>query len=219
MSDVTLNLTPKTYEYLLQYSLRESPILKQLREETHQLSTARMQISPEQGQLMAFLVELIGAKKTIDIGTFTGYSALVVALALPKEGRVIACDINIPWTDIAKRYWRLAGMEQKIDLHLAPALETLDQLLQQEKNTFDFIFIDADKKNYDVYYEYAIKLLRKNGVIAIDNVLWSGSVADVTVQDQRTCAIRELNAKILQDERVSITMIPISDGLTLARKR
>lgn len=220
MSDVTLNLTPEIYSYLKNYSLREPEVLQKLRNETHKIAMGHMQISPEQGQLMGLLVEILNAEKTLDIGTFTGYSALVVALALPKNGKVITCDINDEWTNIAKRYWKMAEMERKIELKLAPALQTLDNLLNEgQEGTFDFAFIDADKKNYSLYYEKSLTLLRKGGLVAIDNTLWSGKVADHSINDSQTNFIRELNAKIHADEQVTISMLPIGDGLTLARKR
>ncbi len=220
MSDFTLNLTPKVYQYYQEVTLREPEALQKLREQTHKMSTSRMQISPEQGQFMRWLVELMQAKKTLDIGVYTGYSAVSVALGLPEEGRVIGCDANVEWTKIAKRFWEMAGVANKIDLRLGPATETLQTLLDNgEANTFDFAFIDADKKNYSNYYELCLKLLRAGGVIAIDNVLWSGKVADPNINDPNTIFIRELNTAILKDERVSLSMLPIGDGLTLVRKR
>ena len=168
---------------------------------------------------MALLVQLIGAKKTLEIGVYTGYSALAVALALPPDGQIVACDISEEYTAIARRYWQLAGVAHKIDLHIAPALETLNQLLKDQAQTFDFAFIDADKSNYEHYYERALQLVRSGGLIAIDNVLWSGRVADPQVQDNRTQAIRALNHKLHQDQRVTISLVPIADGLTLARKK
>lgn len=220
MSDITLNLTPNVYAYLQTMSLREPEVLRKLREQTHTMSMAQMQISPEQGQFMGLLMELIQAKKTLDIGTFTGYSALSVALALPKDGKVIACDRNAEWTSIAKRFWEMAGVANKIELRLAPALETLQALIDQgAAGTFDFAFIDADKLNYLNYYEKALVLLRQGGLIAIDNVLWSGEVADPNITDANTLAIRKVNEFVLQDERVTMSMLPIGDGLTLARKR
>lgn len=220
MSEATINLTPDVYQYFHAVSLREPAILKKLRDETKKLSMHVMQISPEQGQLMGLLIELLGAKKTLDIGTFTGYSALAVALSLPKDGKVIACDVSTEWTDIAKSFWAEAGVANKIELCIAPALETLQSLIDQgEAGTFDFSFIDADKANYADYYEKSLILLRQGGLIAIDNVLWSGRVADPTNQDNNTVAIRALNEKLLHDERVTLSMIPIGDGLTLARKR
>ena len=220
MSDITLNLTPALYSYLRNNSLREPEILKKLRAETRKTSEPQMQISPEQGQFMGLLIELLGAKKTLDIGTFTGYSALVVALSLPENGKVIACDISTEWTTIAKQYWKAAKVSHKIDLKLTPALETLDKLLAGgEGNTFDFAFIDADKENYLSYYERSLALLRTGGLIAIDNVLWSGRVADPAVEDSVTVSIREFNSKISMDNRVTISMLPVGDGLTLARKK
>jgi caffeoyl-CoA O-methyltransferase len=220
MSSESINLTPLLYAYLHKMSLREPTILKKLRAETAKLSHYIMQISPEQGQFMALLIELMGAKKTLDIGTFTGYSALVVALALPPQGKVITCDVSVEWTTIAKPFWEKAGVANKIDLKLGPALETLQNLLDNgEANTFDFAFIDADKGNYSEYYDKSLALLRPGGLIAIDNVLWEGKVADVHDHDKKTEAIRALNKKVKQDERVSISMLPIGDGLTLARKR
>ncbi len=221
MSDVTLNLTPELYHYFQSISFREPSILKALREATHgQIKPAQMQISPEQGQFMVLLIELLNAKKTLDIGVFTGYSALAVALALPQDGKVIACDINEEWTSMAKRFWQQAGVANKIDLHLAPALETLQNLIDQgEAGTFDFAFIDADKSNYPNYYEKSLILLRKGGLIAIDNVLQGGRVADPDNQEKVVKMIRAFNEKLLHDERVTISMIPIGDGLTLARKR
>lgn len=219
MSDITLNLTPEIYQYLHQVSLREPEVLKKLRDQTHAMSMSQMQISPEQGQFMRWLVELMGAKKTLEIGTFTGYSALSVALGLPESGRVIACDINGEWTKIAKRYWEMAGVSHKMDLRLAPALETLQSLIDAgEGDTFDFAFIDADKKNYSLYYELSLQLIRRGGVIAVDNVLWGGKVADPSIEDENTNAIRKLNSLIVQDKRVFMSMLTIGDGLTLVRK-
>ncbi len=220
MSDATLNLTPKVYTYLQEVSLREPEVLKQLRLQTHKMSMAQMQISPEQGQFMRLLIELIGAKKTLEIGVFTGYSALAVALSLPSDGKVVGCDINGEWTKIARKYWEMAGVADKMDLRLAPALETLQSLLDEgQENTFDFAFIDADKVNYPHYYEMSLRLVRPGGLIAIDNVLWDGDVADFSITDAKTVVLRELNAKLHTDERITISMLPLGDGLTLARKR
>ena len=220
MSRQTLNLTDRLYDYLLDVSLREPPLLARLREETAKVPMAEMQISPEQGQFMALLVELIGAHRTLEVGTFTGYSALAVALALPPEGRVITCDINEEMTAIARRYWAEAGVIDKIDLRLAPAVDTLDALLADgQADQFDFAFIDADKTNYLAYYERTLGLLRSGGLIAVDNVLWNGAVADPKRQDDDTSAIRAFNEALHADERVSLSLLPISDGLTLARKR
>lgn len=219
MSDSTINLTPILYAYLKKNSLREPEVLHALRIQTHKMSMGQMQISPEQGQFMCLLIELLGARKTVDIGVFTGYSALSVALALPPEGKVVACDINSEWTKIARRFWEMAGVASKIDLRLAPALETLQLLLDTgEAGTYDFIFIDADKVNYPAYYEISLRLLRPGGLMAIDNVLFGGKVADPLIIDQNTNAIRLLNKRVLEDERVSLSLLPLGDGLTLARK-
>lgn len=220
MSHYTLNLTPQLYQYMLSASLREPKVLQELREETVKLPGSQMQISPEQGQFMALLMELLNAKKTIDIGVYTGYSALAVALALPEEGRVIGCDINPETSLIAKTFWQKAGVDHKIDLRLVPALETLDKLnTQGEAETFDFVFIDADKQNYLNYYEKSLPLLRRGGIVMIDNVLWGGDVADTTVNDASTVAIRAFNNVLHNDERVTISLLPLGDGVTLARKR
>jgi caffeoyl-CoA O-methyltransferase len=200
--------------------LREPDILRRLREETADLPYAGMQIGPDQGQFMALLVELIGATRTLEIGTFTGYSALVVALALPPEGRVVACDVSEEYTAVARRYWAQAGVADKIELHLAPALETLERLLAEgAAGSFDFVFIDADKANYDAYYEAALTLLRPGGLVAIDNVLWDGKVLEFAPGDPDTQAIQALNAKLKDDPRVTISLLPLGDGLTLAKKR
>jgi len=220
MSRRPTELTDTLHEYLLANSLREPPILARLRDETAKLPMANMQIGPEQGQFMRLLVELIGARRTIEVGTFTGYSALSVAMALPKDGKLIACDISEDYTAIARRYWAEAGLAERIDLRLAPALETLDGLLAKGgAGAYDFAFIDADKEGYDGYYERCLSLLRPGGLVAIDNVLWDGSVADESDQSPDTRAIRALNAKVHRDDRVSISLIPIGDGLMLARKR
>ncbi len=220
MSTLTLGLEPALQTYLLSVSLREPDVLCQLRQETAQQPLARMQIAPEQGQFMALLVQLIGAKRTLDIGVFTGYSSLVVALALPSDGQVVACDVSEEYTAIARRYWQQAGVADRIDLRIAPALATLDQLLADgQAGEFDFAFIDADKTNYQNYYERSLQLVRTGGVIAIDNVLWHGDVADPSITDTRTEAIRAFNRSLHQDQRVSISMVPIADGLTLAMKR
>ncbi|WP_017655712.1 class I SAM-dependent methyltransferase [Fortiea contorta] len=220
MPKKTIGLDQQLYDYLLSVSLREPEILQQLRQETANHPRGVMQISPEQGQFLALLIQLIGAKKTLEIGVFTGYSATVVALALPADGKIIACDISEEFTAIARRYWHLAGVSDKIDLRLAPALETLDQLLASgQTETFDFAFIDADKENYYQYYEQALKLVRPGGLIAIDNVLWSGQVADSQIQDDSTQAIRAFNTNLHQDKRVTLSLVPIADGLTIALKR
>ena len=220
MSRQTLTLSDALYDYLLSVSLREPPLLYRLREETAALPHAVMQISPEQGQFMALLAELVGARRVLEVGTFTGYSALVVALALPADGRIITCDVDEEMTAIARRYWAEGGVADKIDLRLGPAVDTLDALLSDGgADTFDFAFVDADKENYDAYYERALALLRQGGLMVIDNVLWSGAVADPNQKDADTNAIRALNAKLHGDQRVSLSLLPVSDGITLARKR
>jgi len=216
----TIGLDNKLYNYLLSVSLREPEILQKLRQETASHPRSGMQISPEQGQFMALLVQLIGAKKTLEVGVFTGYSSLSVALALPADAQIIACDVSEEFTAIALRYWQQAGVANKIDLRLAPALETLDGLLATgQAETFDFAFIDADKENYDGYYERTLQLVRPGGLIAIDNVLWSGQVANPQIQDESTQSIRALNEKLHHDQRVTLSLVPIADGLTLALKR
>ena len=220
MSKQTIGLDDRLYNYLLSVSLRKPEILRQLRQETNNHPQATMQISPEQGQFMALLVQLLGAKKTLEVGVFTGYSSLSVALALPPDGKIIACDVSEEHTAIARRYWQKAGVADKIDLRLAPALETLDRLLADgQAETFDFAFIDADKVNYEGYYERSLQLVRPGGLIAIDNVLWGGKVADSQFQNSSTLAIRALNQKLHHDERVTLSLVPIADGLTLALKR
>ena len=220
MSISTIGLNDNLRKYLLDVSCRESKILKDLREETSSLKESQMQISPEQGSFLPLLVNIIGAKKTLDIGVFTGYSSLVVASQLPFDGEVTACDTNIEWTDIARKYWKLAGVVKKINLVLDPAKKTLDRLLNDgAESTYDFSFIDADKINYQIYFERSLKLLRVGGVIAIDNVLWGGKVLDNNDNDPATRSIRSFNQKLFADERVFISMLPIGDGLTLAIKK
>ena len=219
MSNRTLNLTDRLHQYLLNVSVHETTVQKTLREVTQGMQWAQMQIAPEQGAFMAFLIKLIGARKCLEVGVFTGYSTLCVAQALPADGKIVACDISEEWTRVARQYWLAAGVTKKIDLRIAPAIDTLQQLLDQgEQNSFDFAFIDADKTSYDNYYEHCLRLLRSGGVIALDNTLWGGSVADVHVQDADTNAIRAMNTKILNDRRVDMTMLPVADGLTLVRK-
>ncbi len=218
----TKNLSPELYEYVCNISLRETSLQQELREETHRLlpDHAGMQIGPDQGQFMQLLVRLIRAKRCLEVGVFTGYSALAVALALPDDGTLVACDVSDQYTAIARRYWKSAGVAEKILLRIGPAVETLDDLLARgERGTFDFAFIDADKPAYDSYYERALELLKSNGLIAIDNVFWSGRVADRNENDENTQALRALNAKIGRDERVDVAMLPIGDGVTLVRKR
>ncbi len=220
MSNRILPLTDDLYRYLLSTSLREPPVLTQLRHETAQHPMAQMQVAPDQGQLLQLLLKLMGAVKVLEVGVFTGYSSTAIALALPDHGKLVACDVSEEYTAIARRYWQQAGVTDKITLHVAPALDTLDRLLSEgQANAFDAAFIDADKSNYDAYYERSLQLVRPGGLIAIDNVLWSGRVADSTVQDRRTSIIRALNDKIHGDERVFPCLLPIADGLTLALKR
>lgn len=219
MSRRSIQLTEALEAYIRTVSLREPDILRRLREETATMSSAGMQISPEQGQFMALLARLIGAKRYLEVGTFTGYSALTMALALPEDGRVIACDVSREWTAVGQRYWREAGVAHKIDLRLAPALATLDALVAEGGPPFDFVFIDANKENYDSYYERALKLVRRGGVIAIDNVLWGGAVVDPKRNDADTIAIDSLNRKLTGDRRIELSLLPVGDGLTLAVPR
>jgi predicted O-methyltransferase YrrM len=215
-----LNIDTALWDYMRSVTLREPDILRRLREETAKLPNSSCQVSAEQGQFMALLLHLMGARRTIEVGVYTGYSALAVAQALPEEGRIIACDINEEWTGIARRYWREAGVEQKIDLRIRPALDTLDHLIANgEANRFDFIFIDADKTNYKNYYERALVLVRPGGLIAVDNVLWYGRVIDPSFDDPDTRAIRAFNAQLKGDDRVWLSMLPVRDGLTLACKK
>ncbi len=220
MSNQTITVTPQIYQYLLNVSLRESEIMTKLREETMQLEQSMMQISPEQGQFMQLMVKAIGAKRTIEVGVFTGYSALAVANALPDDGMVIACDVSEEWTSIGQKYWEQAGVSKKIDLRIAPAAKTMQGLIENgESGKFDFAFIDADKPAYDQYYEQCLILLRPGGLIMLDNTLWSGKVADPNVDDEDTQAIRQLNQKLHGDSRIDLCIIPMSDGITLVRKR
>ena len=220
MSSRTIVLNDALYEYMLSVSLREPDVLCRLREETAKMPQHNMQISPEQGQFMALLVELTGARKCLEIGTFTGYSALSVALALPEDGQIVACDISEEFTSLAKPYWLEAGVAGKIDLRLGPALETLDALIADgEGGAFDFAFIDADKVNYQGYFQRALDLTRRGGLILVDNVLWSGAVADPARNDDDTEAIRAFNLALADDPRISLSLVPIGDGLTMARKR
>ena len=220
VSSKTLNLTPRLHDYLLAHSLREHPVQRELREHTAKIPQAGMQISPEQGQLMALLVKLLGAQRTIEVGVFTGYSALSVALALPLHGKVVACDVSAEWTAMAQPFWERAGVAHKIDLRLAPALDTLDKLLDSGvEGGYDFAFIDADKGNYLGYYERCLRLVRDGGLIAVDNTLWSGAVADPDAIDADTEAIRAFNDTVLGDARVDMSMLAVGDGLTLLLKR
>jgi caffeoyl-CoA O-methyltransferase len=220
MSNRSIVLTDSLYEYMSDVSLREPPLLLALREETAELTQRSMQISPEQGQFMALLVRLTGARRCLEVGVFTGYSSLATALALPDDGRVIACDVSEEWTAVARRYWKRAGVDHKIDLRLAPATGTLDALVAEgQGGTFDFAFIDADKTNYLAYYERTLALLRTGGLALVDNTLWSGRVADPEVADADTVALRHFNEVLHRDERVDLSLLPMGDGLTVVRKR
>jgi len=215
----SLHVDDVLYRYLMEQSIREHPAQVALRAATASHPHAGMQISPDQGQFMALLVKLLGARRTIEIGVFTGYSALSVALALPEDGRLLACDISDDYTRVGQPYWREAGVAHKIDLRLAPALETLDaQLAAGAAGHYDFAFIDADKTGYDAYYERCLQLLRQGGLIAIDNTLWGGSVARPAT-DADTRSLQQLNTKLRDDQRIDLSLLPIGDGLTLARKR
>lgn len=220
MTRRTIAISDDLYDYLLSVSLREPQAMRRLRDETSGLPSANMQMAPEQTQLLGLLVELTGARRCLEIGTFTGYSTLAVAVALPADGTVVACDVSDEWTQIARRYWQEAGVLEKIDLRLAPATDTLRALLENgEAGTFDFALIDADKQNYGRYYELCLELLRTGGLVAIDNVLWHGQVIDRSISDDETAAIREFNSALHADDRVSLSLVPIGDGMTLARKR
>ena len=216
----SITLTEELSDYIAGVSLREPDLLRRLREETARVPMAGMQIAPDQGQFMALLARLVGARRCLEIGTFTGYSALAVALALPADGKMICCDVSEEWTQVARRYWREAGIADRIELRLAPAADTLAELIAAgETGSFDFAFIDADKENYDLYYEQCLELVRPGGLITIDNALWHGAVADPAHDDIDTVAIRALNRKIRDDRRVDMVLLPIGDGLLLARPR
>lgn len=221
MSDNFLALTEQMYAYIIDNSLREADVLRRLRQETQATNPhAIMAISPVQGQFMMLLLKLINATKTLEVGVFTGYSSLCTALTIPASGHIYACDVSEEWTSVARRYWTEAGVADKITLKLAPANETLDALLADgHAGTFDFAFIDADKSNYDGYYERALKLVRKGGLLVFDNMLWYGKVADQGVMDTDTVALRALNAKLHKDERVFASLIGVGDGMNLAIKQ
>ena len=219
MSSRNAFIKESIYNYLLENSLRELPVLKKLREETQKMPLGRMQISPDQGQLMAMLVRLIAPKKILEVGTFTGYSSLVMALALPENGKLIACDISEKYTLMAQRFWKEAGVADKIELRLGNATKTLDIIIDEGlSGTFDMVFIDADKESYKIYYEKCLELLHSGGLILIDNVLWYGRPADPDATDADTVAIREFNKFVYKDSRVDISLLSVGDGLTLARK-
>ncbi len=220
MSNVSLGLPPDLHSYLVRHGVREPDILRRLREETASLPQHDMQIAPEQGDLMALLVQLSGARRAFELGTFTGYSSLAVALAMPPDGTIVCCDVSDEWTSVARRYWAEAGVADRVDLRLAPALETLDSLLASgAAGTFDFAFIDAAKRDYADYHERIVQLLRTGGLAVYDNVLWDGGVIDKSMTDEDTVGVRRLNERLATDERVTISMIPVADGLTLALKR
>jgi predicted O-methyltransferase YrrM len=218
---VARSLLPEAVErYIATTTVRETAVQKKLRDETSRLPQAGMQIGADQGVLFAILVHAIGARKALEIGTFTGYSALAVAMALPKDGKLVACDVSEEWTAVGRRHWAEAGVAEKIDLKIAPALDTLAALVADgQAGTFDFAFIDADKPAYDGYYERCLELLRPNGLIAIDNVLWSGKVADPAIDDESTVALRKLNAKVADDPRVEACLLTVGDGVLLVRKK
>lgn len=219
MANRSIQITDRLYDYMIANSVREAPILAELRAETAGMPHAMMQIGPEQGQFMALLVRLMGARNIVEVGTFTGYSSLAMALAA-KDARITCCDISEEYTAVARRYWARAGVADRIDLRLGPAAKTLEGMLADgARGKVDFAFIDADKTNYARYYELILEMLRPGGLVAIDNVLWGGEVADPAVNDQDTVAIRGVNKKVLADERVDLSLVPIGDGLTLARKR
>jgi len=220
MANQTIGISDELAAYVLRFGTREPDVLARLREETAALPQHGMQIAPEQGAFLALLVELVGARRCIEVGTFTGYSSTAVALALPDDGRIVCCDVSEEWTALARKYWDEAGVADKIDLRIAPAAETLDQLLAAgEEGAFDFAFIDADKAAYDGYYERLLRLVRPGGLIALDNTLWGGEVLDDESDDEDTQALRVLNAKLADDERITLCLLPVADGVTLARRR
>lgn len=220
MSNTSIGVPEDLHEYLVAHGVREPDILRRLREETAALPQHDMQIAPEQGAFMALLVEILDARRCIELGTFTGYSSLVVTLAMPSDGLMVCCDVSEEWTSVARRYWAEAGVGDRVDLRLGPALETLDELLAGgAAGTFDFAFVDASKREYPDYHERIVRLLRQGGVVAYDNVFWAGDILDESKTDPDTLGVRRLNDRLAQDERVTISMIPVADGLTLARKR
>lgn len=220
MTNKTIGLSDELAAYVFKVGAREPDVLARLRQETAALPQHRMQISPEEGAFLAMLVELTGARRCIEVGTFTGYSSTAVALALPDDGMIVCCDVSEEWTSLARRYWDEAGVASKTDLRIAPAAETLDALLAAgEADTYDFAFVDADKAGYDGYYERLLRLVRRGGLIAFDNTLWGGAVLDENADDEDTRAIQALNTKLAGDERISLCLLPVADGVTLARRR
>jgi len=220
MANKTINLNAELYDYVLDVGLREPELLARLREATEAEEMSVMRSAPEQGQFMAMLLKLTGAKRVLEVGTYTGYGTLWMALSLPQDGEIVTCDVSERWTSVARRFWEAAGVTERIRLELRPALKTLESLLAAgEQSSFDFAFIDADKVNYDAYYEACLKLVRPGGLICVDNVLWGGSVIDPAKQDESTEAIRAFNRKLKTDARIELSMLPVADGLTLAIKR
>jgi predicted O-methyltransferase YrrM len=220
MANKTLGISDELQAYVVEVGVREPGVLTRLREETSSIPQHRMQVAPEQGAFLALLVELTGARRCLEIGTFTGYSSTAVALALPEDGRLTCCDVSREWTDVARRYWAEAGVAEKIRLRIAPAVETLDSMIDSgEAETFDFAFVDADKTGYDGYYDRLLRLVRPGGLMAFDNTLWGGRVIDPDADDEDTAAIRAFNRRLADDERVSLSMVPVADGVTLARRR
>jgi O-methyltransferase len=215
-----ISMTDTLYKYLVEHSLRDHPVLRELREETAKLPKAVMQVGADQGQFLALLARLVGARRCLEIGVFTGYSSLAVAMALPEDGTILALDVSEEWTSIARRYWKKAGVDHKIDLRLGPAMNTLDTLISlRDLGRFDMVFIDADKTSYLGYYERCIELVRQGGLIVVDNTLWSGRVADPANNDADTVALRAFNEALHRDERIDLALLPVGDGVTLARKR
>jgi caffeoyl-CoA O-methyltransferase len=220
MTNKTIGISDELAAYVVRVGTREPHLLARLREETAAIPQHGMQVAPEQGAFLALLVELIGARRCIEVGTFTGYSSLAVALALPEGGRLVCCDVSEEWTALARKYWNEAGVADKIDLRLAPAAETLDQLLEAgENDVYDFAFVDADKAGYDGYYERLLRLVRPGGLITFDNTLWHGRVLDEGSTDEDTRALQSLNEKLAGDERITVCLVPFADGVTLARRR
>ncbi len=219
MSTRTLPLDEQLYSYLQGVSLREPPAFRRCRQETAELPMSNMQIAPEQGQFLHLQLRILGAKRAIELGSFTGYSGLWIASALPAGGCMVACDINKEWISRARHYWEEAGVMNRIEMRIGPAIDSLDELIAQESKPFDFAFVDADKSMYDAYYERCLELVRPGGIIAVDNVLWNGKVANGSADDPDTMAIRALNEKLHNDERIDMSLVPIGDGMTLCRKR